>query len=347
MSGGSPVGNALANSQQQTPMGGGTSPLNTGGGMSGGQTQMPNFATPNMQRYETNEPFSLAHGPFSSVNSTTQQDIMGRRGGGSGMPFGQRLGQLGFGDQQMAVPGAFNPSEFMNYGRQPQQQFAPFGSGRGDPIDPSMKIDRRLARGQMLGYDPGPQQPELSDVVGHFGDMQYRPQRYDPIAAEQNYYARMAQQYQQPQPMRNPFQPDPSMVAEEYPAQSYGDMRYRPQPYNPYQQQMQQMRQFQQPSPFRGGQFQQRFAPYQSGLQSLMGQLRGRPMQQPRMAMDMPQTNRPMETLPASFPQTFGREQRYANPSADYRSVNRAAPAPAPALAPAPAPAPASAYDYF
>lgn len=280
MSGGSPVGNALANSQQQTPMGGGASPLNTGGGMSGGQTQMPNFATPNMQRYETNEPFSLAHGPFSSVNSTTQQDIMGRRGGGSGMPFGQRLGQLGFGGQQMAVPGAFNPSQFMNYGRQQP--------------DSSMVA-------------------EEYPTVSHFGDMQYRPQRYDPIAAEQNYYARMAQQYQQPQPMRNPFQPDPSMVAEEYPAQSYGDMRYRPQPYNPYQQQMQQMRQFQQPSPFRGGQFQQRFAPYQSGLQSLMGQLRGRPASRPA-------------GMQAAFPQSFGREQRYSVPaySADYSGMSSA-----------------------
>jgi len=35
--------------QSQTPMGGGESPLNTGGGMSGGQTQTPNFAAPQQQ----------------------------------------------------------------------------------------------------------------------------------------------------------------------------------------------------------------------------------------------------------------------------------------------------------
>lgn len=241
-------------------MGGGSSPLNTGGGMSGGQTQMPNFATPNMQRYETNEPFSLAHGPFSSVNSTTQQDIMGRRGGGSGMPFGQRLGQLGFGGQQMAVPGAFNPSEFMNYGRQQPNS-------------------SRVA--------------EEYPTVSHFGDMQYRPQQQQPLSFDDYYKVpqqRTQQAYRigekeaeyqryrdnfgkpsgmqvaQPQPMRNPFQPDPSMVAEAYPAQSYGDMRYRPQPYNPYQQQMQQMRQMQQMQ-----QYQQPM-----GLQGLMALLGGR-----------------------------------------------------------------------
>lgn len=312
MSGGSPVGNALANSQQQTPMGGGSSPLNTGGGMSGGQTQTPSMGT----------------SPFSSVNSTTQQDMMR---GGSGMPFGQRLGQLGFGGQQMAVPGAFNPSEFMNYGRQP---------------DSSMVA-------------------EEYPTVSHFGDMQYRPQRYDPIAAERNYYAQMAKQRrpQQPPPMQNPFQPQQPSYMQDPEYQGYqtqiGDLQRQMQEYMqkapmyqqmrdleskmiPFQQrhQQQEMQRMQQMQAMQQRQFRQPM-----GLQALMGQLRGRPVPQPRMAMDMPQTNQPMETLPASFPQSFGREQRYANPSADYRSVNRVAQV-APAAPAAPAVEPVTSYDY-
>lgn len=301
-------------------MGGGSSPLNTGGGMSGGFGSGQQNSRSIFMRPENPTPYtgptdpsqqmnSVMGGlvdrlsqqqqpmrsPFSSVNSTTQQDMMR---GGSGMPFGQRLGQLGFGGQQ------------------------PDSS--------------RVA--------------EEYPTVSHFGDMQYRPQQQQPLSFEQwraqprmqdQQYRTPAQQAQidqqayqqylsgtdnmqvvQPPPMQNPFQPQ--------------------QGYNQYQQQMQQMRQFQQPSPFRGGQFQQRFAPYQSGLQSLMGQLRGRPVPQPRMAMDMPQTNQPMETLPASFPQTFGRERRYANPSADYRSVNRVAQV----AQAAPAVEPVTSYDY-
>lgn len=329
MSGGSPVGNALANSQQQTPMGGGSSPLNTGGGMSGGQTQMPNFAGPQQQP-----------GTFMGGFGGQQMPNFGPM-----VNYGQGNGG-GFGDQQMAVPGAFNPSPFMNYGRQP---------------DSSMVA-------------------EEYPTVSHFGDMQYRPQRYDPIAAERNYYAQMAKQRrpQQPPPMQNPFQPqqpsymqDPEYQGYETQARDLGrqmdeymkkapmyqqlqELQGKMSPFQQRHQQqemqrMQQMqamqqRQFQQPSPFRRGQFQQ-----PAGIQGLMGMLGGRGgMQQPRMTMDMPQTNQPMETLPASFPQTFGRERRYANPSADYRGVNPVSQPAQPAQpVPAPAPAPASAYDYF
>lgn len=339
-------------------MGGGASPLNTGGGMSGGQTQTPSMGT----------------SPFSSVNSTTQQDMMR---GGSGMPFGQRLGQLGFGGQQTTSAPMQNPF-------QPQQQPLSFEQWRAQPRmqDQQFRTPEQQRQLDLQGYQQyvsgtdnmqvaqpvplqNPFQPDSSMVaeeyptVSHFGDMQYRPQRYDPIAAERNYYAQMAQQRrpQQPPPMQNPFQPQQPSYMQDPEYQGYqkqiGDLQRQMQEYMqkapmyqqmrdleskmiPFQQRhqqqemqrMQQMqamqqRQFQQPSPFRRGQFQQ-----PTGIQGLMGMLGGRGgMQQPRMTMDMPQTNQPMETLPTSFPQTFGREQQYTVPaySANYKNVSRAA----------------------
>lgn len=291
MSGGSPVGNALANSQQQTPMGGGASPLNTGGGMSGGQTQMPNFAGPQ-------QPFALTQ-------------AMGQPNAGSQFNAAQNPGA-----NQFKVPDWVQAPEPGTMSTQAFTELTNPATGEKFMAPSGGYSVRQQPDNFSLAH--GPNTFEGQQTVGHFGDMQYRPQRYDPIAAEKNYYARMAQQYQQPQPMRNPFQPiepsylqDPEYQGYETQARDLGrqmdeymkkapmyqqlqELQGKMSPFQQRHQQqemqrMQQMqamqqRQFQQPSPFRRGQFQQ-----PAGIQGLMGMLGGRGgMQQPRMTMDMP-----------------------------------------------------------
>ena len=219
---------------------------------------------------------------------------------------------------------------------QPQRQFAPFGSGRGSPIDPSMATDRRTSLGQMLGYDPGPQQPQQPSFLQDPEYQGYQTQAND-LQRQMNEYMQKAPMYQQMQDLQNKMAP----FQQRY-YQQQQDM-----------QRMQQIQALQQPSPFRRGQFQQ-----PAGIQGLMGMLGGRgsgrdigpyeqyvgrnnralasasqEVKQPTMSradfdarekqiqrqspmsMGMPQAR------PAVMPRSFGREQRYAMPSRDYSSI--------------------------
>lgn len=288
-------------------MGGGSSPLNTGGGMSGGQTQMPNFATPNQL-------------------------------------FG--FGSGGGGGQQRPNPfSQFGPPA--NY----QQPKLPDWVQAPDPNTPSTNAVVKLtnpATGETFmapggGYSVR-QQPDSSMVAEEyptqsFGDMQYRPQQQPGLLTDAESRAQMLREqrvqrgnpamFGQPQPMQNPFQPqqpsfmqdpeyqgyqtqaqDLSRQMDEYMKkapmyQQMQDLRNKMAPFQQryQQQQMQQMQQMQRPSPFRRGQFQQ-----PAGIQGLMGLMGGRGgMQQPRMSMDMPYARGFASELPTYFMKKGGK----------------------------------------
>jgi hypothetical protein len=273
-------------------MGGGTSPLTTGGGMSGSQTQLPSFAMPQQQPTQT--------------------------------------------QTQTATPGALDPSQFMHYGRQQPNNFS-------------------LAH--------GPNTFEGQQTVGRFGNAQYRPpSMQNPFQPQQPSFMQDPE-YQGYQTQANDLQRQMDEYMRKAPMyQQLQDLQGKMAPFQ--QRQAMQQRQFQQPSPFRRGQYQQPM-----GQQGFMG---GRGMSQPRMSMDMPETmyeprmsmdmpemmyaqparmprNAGLAGLFASFPQNFGREQRYSVPaySADYSGMGSATRAALAAEAAQAAQASAPAYDPY
>lgn len=266
-------------SQQQTPMGGGSSPFNTGGGMSGGQTSSPtNF------------------GPMVNYGQ-------GNGGGFGGQQMPNFAAPQQPTQQGQSIPSVFTPEQFKPYANAPrtreeQHRLALELGHIGNPGD---------------RYLQQQQQPNSSMVAEEyptqsFGDMQYRPQQQpEMMMSDMRYRPERQQPFggQFGQPMQNPFQPQqPSFMQnpeyqgyqtqaqnlsrqmDEYMKkapmyQQLQDLQNKMAPFQQRHQQqemqrMQQMqamqqRQFQQPSPFRRGQFQQ-----PAGIQGLMGMLGGR-----------------------------------------------------------------------
>jgi hypothetical protein len=196
--------------------------------------------------------------PFSSVNSTTQQDMMGGGRSGNMMTVGQLLGGFGGG-----------------FGGQQQQPFAPVGSGRGSEItsNPYAPVSEEQRRAHLGMF--GQPQP--------ISDMQDRREQFI--------------QRQPPQPMQQPGRPafGQSPEYQGYQTQMQGlqqqmndymqkapmyqqlqDLQGKMQGYQQRQQQAMQQQMMQRPSPFRRGQFQQPM-----GLMGLMGGRGGMGMASP------------------------------------------------------------------
>ena len=312
-------------------MGGGASPLNTGGGMSGGQTQLPNFAAPQQQPMQQ-QPFGggqgqtlvgtmtpeqvkpYANAPMTAEEAHRYQLKMGYIGNPGNkylqqppqyqQPFGNQFGG-GFGGGQQPMP------QPIGVGQQ-QQPTANIMQGAFGNLARAALGAKQLPQQPTQG--PSQQQPEMM-----MSDMQYRPERQQPFGGQFG------------QPMQNPFQPQQPSFMQDPEFQGYQTqvqdlnrqmdeyMRKAPmyqqlqdlqnkmapfqQRYQQQQMQAMQQRQFQQPSPFRRGQFQQPM-----GLMGLMGGRGGRGgMQQPSMSMDMPYARGFSSELPTYFMKKGGK----------------------------------------
>ena len=328
-------------SQQQTPMGGGSSPFNTGGGMSGGfgggqQTSSPTNFGP-MVNYGQGNGGGFGGGqqnnasllmypqnqtPYTGNPNQTFNNLMGGLGGWSGGQQQPSMPSFATPGQQSQSP-TTSPqveapiSHFGDMQYRPQQQPDPatVASEYTTPYRPQRQPDPAIT--QYMPQRHRQQQPEMM-----MSDMRYRPERQQPFGGQFG------------QPMQNPFQPQqPSFMQDpefqgyqtqmqdlnrqmnEYmqKAPMYQQLRDLENKMAPFQQRhqqqemqrMQQMqamqqRQFQQPSPFRRGQFQQPM-----GLMGLMGGRGG--MQQPRMSMDMPYARGFASELPTYFMKKGGK----------------------------------------
>jgi len=343
MAGGGPVGQVAANpfgpqQQPSTPMGGGASPLNTGGGMMAepqviDPSRFTNYGQGNGGGFggQNQTAGTMGTTPFSSVNSTTQQDMMGGGGrGGSGGSFGDFLQRSlggGFGGQQQQYDPTAAASDMM-YRPQVEQPisggFAVFDGQQGPMSFDQFRNQPRFPE------DPMPTQADYQRYTQNYqpgrSGMQvaqnpFQPQQpasFDPRAIAGN--PQGFQQYMQLMQQREQQRPGSTMLAQQQPQ------------FNPYQQQRQQFNPYQRQNPYQ--QQRQQFNPYQQqrqqyrqpmGLQSLMGRLggRGMPQAQPRMSMDMPET--------------FGRERRYDMPARDYSRIGSAGVAAPPEMVAAPA----------
>lgn len=129
--------------------------------------------------------------PINSTNSTTRQDVMGR--GGSSMPFGQALGQLGF--------GGYGPRQRMQNPFQQQQQFF-----QQQPQQPSFLQDPEYQGYQTQAQDlnrqmqeymqKAPMYQQLQDIQGKMSGYQDRYRQQQMQQAQQP--MQQMQQYQQP-----------------------------------------------------------------------------------------------------------------------------------------------------
>lgn len=199
MAGGGPI--SQLQSQQQTPMGGGSSPLNTGGGMSGGQTQTPNFAAPQQQPMQqptqqgqsipsvfTPEQFK----PYANAPRTREETYRrALEAGHIGNPGNKYLQQP---MQQQPYGGGF-------YGQQPPPMQNPF-----QPQQPSFMQDPEYQGYQTQAQDlqrqmdeymrKAPMYQQLQDLQSKMGPFQQRYQQQEMQRMQQ------MQQYQQPSPFR-------------------------------------------------------------------------------------------------------------------------------------------------
>ena len=288
-------------------MGGGSSPLNTGGGMSGGfgggqQTSSPTNFGP-MVNYGQGNGGGFGGGqqnnasllmypqnqtPYTGNPNQTFNNLMGGLGGWSG---GQQQPSMpSFATPGQQSPTIVTPERFKAYANAPQthEEEHRLALERGYIGNPGNKYLQQPFGNQFGGGFGGgqqqpmqnpfqPQQPSFMQYPEFQG---YQTQLGD-LQRQMNEYMQKAPMYQQMQDLQGkmaPFQ-----------------QRYQ-------QQQMQQMqqRQFQQPSPFRRGQFQQPM-----GLMGLMGGRGG--MQQPRMSMDMPYARGFASELPTYFMKKGGK----------------------------------------
>jgi hypothetical protein len=308
MAGGGPLGQVTSNinssnplgTQQQTstPMGGGASPLNTGGGMMA-------------------EPQVIDPSRFTNYGQ-------GNVGGFGGQQFGQQPSNLM--TPKQFFDGGFKDPRFNPY--QPQQQTGLLN----DSVSRS-QMSRDLSGQQpdtstvshfgdmqyrpQLGQQPNPFGPAMRNPFqpqqpAYMQDptfQSYHTQAQD-LSRQMDEYMRKAPMYQQLQDLQGKMRGYQQQYQQ---PQMASDMRYRGgMDYNPQEQQrhqamyaqqqalrQQMMGQRQQPSPFRQG-----YNPYQR---------------------QVPQ-NAGLAGLYAAFPQSFGREQRYSVPaySADYSGMSSA-----------------------
>lgn len=382
MAGGSGAPTAAPNpfGPQSTPMGGGSSPLNTGGGFSGGfgggQTAGTmggfggNLGTAGMggqQMPNAGSQFNAAQNP--GANRSNVPDWV--QAPEPGMMTSSALTELtnpATGEKFMAPSGGYSvrqPQPTQNSGSllmRPENPIPYTG-----PTDPSQFLNKiaglsdRLARQQ--------QQPQQPMSFEQFQNQPRYPEMAAPTQADYQSYlsgpsgmqvappSYMQRRYAQPgQDFRDVTQ---SQIAQQQQIQQAQDayQQFQQQQYNPYQRQYNPYRQQQQP-----------FNPYARQMPQQMPFNKGMPYRQPAydpnnmlageqnyynrmaqqrqsrqnpysMTMDMPQQQRSqgLAGLLAAFPQNFGREQRYTNPSnfANYSGVRPAAAAIAAPAAPA------------
>jgi len=175
--------------QSQTPMGGGSSPLNTGGGMSGEQTQMPNFAAPQQQPASSmvaEEYPTVSH--FGDMQYRPQQqpemmmsDMRYRpepQYQPQGLPrfgnqFGQAINQLMQNPFQPQQPSFMQDPEYQGYQTQAQ--------------DLQRQMDEYMRKAPMY--------QQLQELQGKMAPFQQRYQQQQMQQAQ-------LQRYQQPSPFR-------------------------------------------------------------------------------------------------------------------------------------------------
>ena len=189
--------------QSQTPMGGGESPLNTGGGMSGGQTQTPNFAAPQQQPMQqptqqgqsipsvfTPEQFKPYRWPPMTREEQHRNALA--------------MGHIGNpGDKYLQQPQYQQPFGGF-YGQQPQPMQNPFQpqqpSYMQDPEFQGYQTQVQDLNRQMNEYmQKAPMYQQLQDLQGKMSGYQ---QRYQQQELQRMQQMQQMQQYQQPSPFR-------------------------------------------------------------------------------------------------------------------------------------------------
>lgn len=326
MAGGSGAPTAAPNpfGPQSTPMGGGSSPLNTDGGFSGGFGGGQTVGT---------------MGGFGGDLGTA-----GTMGG-----FGGNLGTAGMGGQQMPSfsmpPNVTNkpPQSYDSYGfdtnvvnyLNKQRQDAARDAGVSYQYDPQTQMFTGSTMGGQVRKSladiqreaSGAQQPAPSDVVGHFGDAQYRPQQpplmrnpFQPIepsymqdpeyqgyqtqardlSRQMDEYMKKAPMYQQMQDLQNkmtPFQQRQEMqrMQQMQQRQQYNPYQQQQQPFNPYARQMPQ-----QQMPFNKG------MPYRQPAYDPNNMLAGEKNYYDRMAQQRQRQNPYQQQYQQQYQQPYG-----------------------------------------
>lgn len=168
--------------QSQTPMGGGSSPLNTGGGMSGGQTQMPNFAAPQQQPPEPND----VVGHFGDMQYRPQQQPM------------QQPTQQG-----QSIPSVFTPEQFKPYANAPRTREETYRRAleAGHIGNPGYRYLRQQPPPMQNPFQP--QQPSFMQDPEFQG---YQTQAQD-LQRQMDEYMRKAPMYQQLQELQGKMAP--------------------------------------------------------------------------------------------------------------------------------------------
>jgi len=258
----------LMNPSLYNPM---TSPINTSG--FGGAGQMPSFA---------NNPF-MGTSPFSSVNSTTQQDMMGGGGrGGYGGSFGDFLQRSlggGFGGQQPNAGSQFNAAQ--NPGAAANQFKVPDWVQEPEPgmvtgqafteITNPATGEKFMApntgysvRGQQQqsprGWNPYQQPQQVPQSALQSPEFQGYQTQMRGLQQQMDEYVRKAPMYQQLEDLNNKMQA--------YQQRHIGQFQ-QPQA----MQQAMQRQMMQRQSPFRQNPYQRQLG---GGIQGLMGILGGR-----------------------------------------------------------------------
>ena len=326
MAGGGPVGQVAANpfgpqQQPSTPMGGGTSPLNTGGSMT---AQPAVMAEPQV----VNPSFHINYGQGNGGGFGGQQPISG----GFAVFDGQQQQPNTGSGPMVALPDSDN------------SVVANFGDMQNRPqVEPQFNPYQRQSR----GYAPLEAEKAFYDMQAQ---RRQQRQQFNPYQ-QQNPYQRAAMYGLEGSP---PYQ-DRFQRQNPYQQPMYADRGYRPvqQSRTSYAQQLA-AQQAQQQRYGRQMGFQGYRNPYQQ-RQPFMSQPQPQrpqynpvaPAPQPRMSMDMPQTyNQGLQDLIPllNAGQNIGAERKYDTPQPVITPAPAPAPAPAPETVAAPAPSP---VDYY